>query len=66
MAGLIVLNMFTDPKFVPEPESFVPGFDNVKFIFISETQIGLHMSLGLAALVGLAGSMSGFGKDRPA
>jgi hypothetical protein len=64
MAGLIVLTMLTDPKFAPEPESFVPGFDNVKFIYKSEVQIGLYISLGLAALVGIAGALSGLGRGR--
>lgn len=64
MAGLIVLTMFIDPKFAPEPESFVPGYDNVKFIYVSETQIGIYISLGLAGLVALAGAFSGLGRGR--
>lgn len=59
MAGLIILTMFTDPQFAPEPESFVPGFNNVKFIYVSQVQIGLYVSLGLAGLVALAGALSG-------
>jgi hypothetical protein len=64
MAGLIVLTMFTDPKFAPAPEPFVPGYDNVKFIYESQEQIGLYVSLGLAGLVGLAGALCGVGSRR--
>jgi hypothetical protein len=66
MAGLIVLTMFTDPKFAPEPEAFVPGYDNVKFIYKSETQIGIYVSLGLAGLVAFAGALIGLGSRRHA
>jgi hypothetical protein len=61
MAGLIVLIMFTDPDFAPAPEGFIPGFEsnNVNFIYVYETQIGIYVSLAFAGLVALGGILTG-------